>query len=217
MAAWPRSVNTASRKSGANHRPVTAVAIVGPVSTRSPPASHAYSWGLLLAAACAVAALAAGGGLTAGPSLWRGWSAWRRSTLLPWAVRGGDRRAVTLNHLPILAAVSCARRWSRPLLGGAAGGDRQPGLRPVRGAVANAGGVALAAAAAVGAVERRRGRSACRPTRRTGLVLRARPPPPRPSSLVNHLLVSGMIALKYGEAAAGASGGGACGRWWAPT
>ena len=116
--------------------------------TRSPPASHAYAWGLLLAAACAVAALGADGGLTAQPPLW-GVVGVAALTALPWAVQRGERVPVTLIHVPILAAVFLCSPVVAPLLAGAlAAIDNRAFGRDV--VISRAGDCALAAAAAVG-------------------------------------------------------------------
>jgi putative nucleotidyltransferase with HDIG domain len=174
-----------------------AEAIVSPVSTRSPPAFHAYSWGLLLAA-CAVVALGAGGGLTAEPSLW-GVVGVAALTALPWAVRGGDRMAVTVIHLPILAAVYLCSPVVAPLLAGtlAAIDNRAFGRAVV---ISTAGGYALAAAAAVGAFELASAAGLATdpgdPTWFAAAFLAA-----TTFFLVNHALVSGMIALEDGEPA----------------
>jgi putative nucleotidyltransferase with HDIG domain len=166
------------------------------VTTRSQPASHAYSLGLLLTAACAAVVLGAGGGLTAEPPLW-GVVGVAVLTALPWAVQSGERVAVTLIHLPVLAAVFLCSPVVAPLLAGAlAAIDNRTFGRAV--AISSAGGYAIAAAAAVGAF---------RLASAAGLAT-------DPSDhdwfaaaflaaavffLVNHALVSGMIALTDGE------------------
>ena len=127
-----------------------------------------------------MAALAAGGGLTAGPSLW-GVVGVAALTLLPWAVRGGDRTAVTLIHLPILAAVYLCSPAVAPAAGRAlAAIDNRAFGRTV--VIASAGAYALAAAAAVGAFELAAARGPRDRPRGPRMVRRARSSPPRPSS-----------------------------------
>ncbi len=145
-----------------------------------------------------MAALAAGGGLTAGPSLW-GVVGVAALTLLPWAVRGGDRTAVTLIDLPILAAVYLCSPAVAPLLAGAlAAIDNRAFGRAV--VIASAGAYALAAAAAVGAFEL---------AAAAGLATDPADPAWFAAAflaaaaffLVDHLLVSGLIAFGDGEPA----------------
>ena len=135
-------------ETGRNHRSLTVlVVMVTWVTTRAQPAFHAYSWGLLLTAACAAILLGAGGGLTAEPPLW-GVVGVAVLTALPWAVQGGERVAVTLIHLPILAAVFLCSPVVAPLLAGTlAAIDNRAFGRAV--AISSAGGYAIAAAAAV--------------------------------------------------------------------
>jgi putative nucleotidyltransferase with HDIG domain len=166
------------------------------VTTRSQPASHAYSWGLLLTAACAVAVLGAGGGLTAEPPLW-GVVGVAALTALPWAVQSGERVAVTLIHLPILAAVFLCSPVVAPLLAGAlAALDNRAFGRPV--AISSAGGYAVAAAAAVAAFQLASAAGlATDPGDRdwfAAAFLAA-----ATFFLVNRALVSGMIALTDGQ------------------
>ena len=166
------------------------------METRAPPVYLAYAWILLLAGACSVLALGVSRGLTAEPPLWAvvGVAA---LTVLPWAVQGGERMAVTLNHLPILAAVFLCSPVVAPLLAGAlAAIDNRAFGRAV--VISNAGGYALAAAAAVGAF---------RLSSEAGLATDPADPAWFAAAflaaatffLANHAFVSGMIALKYGE------------------
>jgi putative nucleotidyltransferase with HDIG domain len=145
-----------------------------------------------------VAALAAGGGLTTEPSLW-GVVAVAELTALPWAVRGGDRVAVTLIHLPILAAVFLCSPVVAPLLAGALAAIENRGFgRNV--VIASAGGYALSAAAAAGAFELASAAGLAtdpgNPAWFAAAFLAA-----AAFFLANHILVSGMIVFGDGEPA----------------
>ena len=117
--------------------------------------------------------------------------------LLPVVVQSSERSAISLNHLPILAAVLVCAPVVAPALGGvlAAIDNRRYGRYVI---LSNAGGVALAAAAAVGTAH--------------GAWALGLPSDPGEAGwffgaaaaaaaffAVNHLLVSGMISLKYGD------------------
>ena len=145
-----------------------------------------------------MAALAAGGGLTAEPSLW-GVVAVAALTALPWVVRGGDRVAVTLIHLPILAAVFLCSPVVAPLLAGALAAIESRALgRNVM--IASAGGYALSAGAAAGAFQL---------ASAAGLATDPADPAWFAAAflgaaaffLVNHILVSGMLVFGDGEPA----------------
>ena len=117
--------------------------------------------------------------------------------LLPVVVQSSERSAISLNHLPILAAVLVCAPVVAPALGGALAAidNRRYGRYVI---LSNAGGVALAAAAAVATAH--------------GAWALGLPSDPGEAGwffgaaaaaaaffAVNHLLVSGMISLKYGD------------------
>ena len=135
---------------------------------------------------------------------------------LPVVVQSSERSAISLNHLPILAAVLVCPPVVAPALGGllAAIDNRAYGryvvlvqrrrLRPGRGRGRRhrARGVG-----ARPAERRRRGRLVLRRRRRRGRGLLRRQPPAGERD----------DRAQVRRAARWRSGGGACSRWWAPT
>jgi putative nucleotidyltransferase with HDIG domain len=161
-----------------------------------PKGYRRYAAGLAIAGALVVAALA----LVAVPEPDAALAVVVAAGLLclhPRVVQSSERSAISLNHLPILAAVLVCPPVVAPALGGvlAAIDNRAYGRWVV---LSNGGGVALSAAAAVG-------------TAQGAWALGLPSDPGAPGWFfgaaaaavaffaTNHLLVSGMIALKYRE------------------
>ncbi|HTI34207.1 MAG TPA: HD domain-containing phosphohydrolase [Miltoncostaea sp.] len=118
--------------------------------------------------------------------------------LHPRVVQSSERSAISLNHLPILAAVLVCPPVVAPALGGllAAIDNRAYGRYVV---ASNGGGVALAAAAAVGTAHAAWALGLPSDAGQAGWFFGAAAAAAA-FFAANHLLVSGMIALKYGEA-----------------
>ena len=118
--------------------------------------------------------------------------------LHPRVVQSSERSAISLNHLPILAAVLVCPPVVAPALGGllAAIDNRAYGRYVV---LSNGGGVALAAAAAVGTAHGAWALGLPSDAGEAGWFFGAAASAAA-FFVANHLLVSGMIALKYGEA-----------------
>jgi putative nucleotidyltransferase with HDIG domain len=118
--------------------------------------------------------------------------------LHPRVVQSSERSAISLNHLPILAAVLVCPPVVAPALGAvlAAIDNRAYGRYVV---LSNAGGVALAAAAAVGTANGAWALGLPSDAGDAGWFFGAAAAAAA-FFATNHLLVSGMIALKYGEA-----------------
>ena len=164
--------------------------------THGPRAYRRYSGALLAAAVIVVPAMAVAGGVRVDAALAVVVGA-GALTLLPWAQQSGERSAISLNHLPILAAVLVCSPAVAPALAGvlAAIDNRAYGRWVV---ASNAGGVALSAAAASGVVAAAGAAGAPGDAGDPGWFLAAIAAA-AVFFLVNHLLVSGMIALKYGD------------------
>jgi putative nucleotidyltransferase with HDIG domain len=155
-----------------------------------------YSCTLPAVALAVVAAMAALGGLRLDAALAAVVGA-GALTLLPWAVQSGERSAISLNHLPILAAVFVCSPAVAPALAGtlAAIDNRAYGRWVI---ASNAGGVALSAAAASGVFAAAGALGAPTDAGEPGWFVAAAVAAAT-FFLANHLLVSGMIALKYRE------------------
>ncbi|HTI34193.1 MAG TPA: hypothetical protein VL422_10990, partial [Miltoncostaea sp.] len=117
--------------------------------------------------------------------------------LHPRVVQSSERSAISLNHLPILAAVLVCPPVVAPALGGllAAIDNRAYGRYVVW---SNGGGVAVAAAAAVGTAHGAWALGLPSDAGEAGWFFGAALAAAA-FFAANHLLVSGMIALKYGE------------------
>lgn len=166
------------------------------MATPLPPAYRAYSLALAAGGAAFIVMLAVATGVALdtaeGVVLLVGLAA-----TLPGAVVGGSRSTISLNHLPILAAALIGSPFLAPALAAALAAidTRAFGRWAV---ISNAGGTALAAAAAVGAFGLAGAgglpRDPGEPLWFFSGVLAA-----TAFFLVNHVAVSGMIALKYRE------------------
>jgi putative nucleotidyltransferase with HDIG domain len=120
------------------------------------------------------------------------------ASCLPWAVQSSERSAISLNHLPILAAVLVCSPVVAPALAGtlAAIDNRAYGRWAV---ISNAGGVALSAASAVGVIQVGGALGAPTSAGEPAWFFLAAAAAAATFFLVNHAAASGMAALKYGE------------------